>query len=149
MYKKINQGKYDDLRIIDRDYVYLCFETQKGYFCVGYLSIVLFESIGMRYEFDVNEELYRKVMSFKEFNLLHSFDPDNGWIQYHDKELTMIYERTPHRKRQDLEEILKAYNMTSNTYSKWEFLKQSNARHYLCKWRVTSDEGHIINMQDL
>lgn len=135
----INKGKYDDLGEVYRDTLYMCVKTENGLYYYGNLSNVKFEGKNAMYEYDFDEERFYKAVELSGDPMLPGFDPQFGWKQYHDKEISFVYERTFHPRRADLNERLAEFGIVTPFYSKWEFLKVSKGIHFRDKWRCTAD----------
>ena len=106
------------------------------YFTFGTLTRNIQSDGRTVYVFDVDPDKYYKALELANTEILIGFNPDNGWIQRHDKEIALLYERTYHPKRSDLDELLEPYGMTKQTYSKWELLKRTKAWSSSSKIRV-------------
>jgi len=87
------------------------------------------------YIFDIDPDKFAEALKLSNQEMLPGFDPENGWYQRHDKEISFIYERTFHPKRSDLAEVLEPWGITTEDYSRWDLLKVTKGVH-LDKWRV-------------
>jgi hypothetical protein len=111
------------------------------YYVFGTLTYNV-QSDGRRvYVFDVDAKKFPTALELSGDEMLPGFDPENGWVQRHDKEISFVYERTFNPKRQDLAERLLPWGMTPDKYSKWELLKRTKGLHYRDKWRVLPVES--------
>lgn len=135
----INTGKYDDLEEIVRDTLFMCVETTEGLYYYGNLSLVKFKGKQMMYEYDFDPVRFEKAIELSGDPMLPGFDPEYGWKQYHDKEISFVYERTLHTRRADLHERLAEWGIVTPIYSKWELLKVTKGIHFRDKWRCTAD----------
>jgi hypothetical protein len=90
------------------------------------------------YVIDIEPDKFDKALELSGDEMFPGFDPGNGWVQRHDKEISFIYERTYNPKRCDLAEVLKPWGMTPETYTKWDLLKKTKGIHIRDKWRVIS-----------
>ena len=103
----------------------------------GTLSLVC-ESDGRTiYEYDFDKERFESALEIAGENMLPGFNPEHGYFQRHDKEISFVYERTFHRKREDLEECLAPWGMHAKDYNPWELIKRTRGLHFRDKWRVT------------
>jgi hypothetical protein len=121
---------------LKRDTLYIGLFVNGKIFRIGTFSLLVESSGKTIYEFDIDEERYNKAMTMTD-RIIPGFDPQYGWKQRHDKEMQFVYERTFHPQRQDLDEILKPFNMEAKDYNKWEFLKQSKGKCYQDDWALT------------
>jgi len=106
------------------------------YFVFGTLTYDIQSDGRHVYIFDVDADKFPQALELSGESMFPGFDPNNGWVQRHDKEIPFIYERTYNYKRQDLAEVLKHWGMTPETYSKWNLLKATKGQHIRDKWRV-------------
>jgi len=121
-----------------RDTLYIGALQENGkIFRFGTLSLVIEEGGRTIYEYDFEKERYEKALSIAEELMLPGFDPEYGWKQRHNKEISFIYERTFHPKRPDLEDALKPWGIHAKDYNKWEFIKLTRGLHWRDKWRCT------------
>jgi len=124
-------------KVLSSDTVQLAVEAGPGdYYIFGTLSYNI-QSDGRRvYVFDVDASKFPTALALSGDEMFPGFDPANGWVQRHDKEISYVYERTYHPKRPDLADVLRPWGMTPETYTKWDLLKKTNGAHIRDKWRV-------------
>ena len=134
-------GRYVGLmrtyEVVYKDTLTLAVEQTDGsYYAFGTLTYTIQSDGRHVYIFDIDPGRYDTAVELSGDSMFPGFEKDNGWIQRHDKEIPFIYERTYNAKRCDLEEVLKPWGLTRETYSKWELLKRTNGAHIRDKWRV-------------
>ena len=118
-------------KVLYSDTLQLAVEIEPDeYYIFGSLTFTIQSDGRQVYIFDVDPEKYPIALQLSGDEMLPGFDPANGWVQRHDKEISFVYERTYHPKRQDLAEVLKHWDMTPEKYSKWELLKKTKGLHY-------------------
>jgi len=123
-------------KVVHSDTLNLAVElSENDYFIFGTLTLTLQSDGRDVYIFDVDPCKFAEALKLSNQEMLPGFDPENGWYQRHDKEISFIYERTFHPKRSDLEEMLEPWGMTPKDYSRWDLLKVTKGIH-LDKWRV-------------
>jgi len=124
-------------KILKSETVRLAVETGPSqYYAFGTLTYDL-QSDGRRvYTFNVDAERFPAALALSGDEMFPGFDPANGWVQRHDKEISFLYERTYDPKRQDLKEVLLPWGMAPEGYSRWELLKKTKGIHYRDKWRI-------------
>ena len=123
-------------KVVYSDTLILAVEYSKDkYYTFGTLTLTLQSDGRDVYIFDVDPNKFPEALKLSGHEMLPGFDPENGWRQRHDKEISFIYERTFHPKRSDLAEVLKPWGMTPDEYSRWGLLKVTKGIH-LDKWRV-------------
>ena len=122
--------------VLHSDTLTLAVELGGGeYYEFGTLTYTI-QSDGRRvYIFDIDPERFPEALRLAESEMFPGFDPENGWYQRHDKEISFVYERTFHPKREDLAEMLEPWGMAAERYSRWELLKITKGLH-LDKWRA-------------
>ena len=124
------------------DTVRLAVETEpENYYVFGALTYNI-QSDGRRvYIFDVDAKKFPIALELSGDDMFPGFDPANGWVQRHDKEISFIYERTFDPKRRDLAEALRPWGMSPDKYSKWDLLKKTKGIHIRDKWRALPVDG--------
>ena len=124
-------------KVVYEDSVSLAVECPNGsYYIFGILTYTIQSDGRHVYIFDIDPEKYDTAVQLSGDSMFPGFDKDNGWIQRHDKEIPFIYERTYSHKRSDLDEMLAPWEMTGETYSKWELIKRTKGTHIRDKWRA-------------
>ena len=122
--------------VLYSDSVNLAVEVNNGeYFKFGSLTFTIQSDGRYVYIFDIDEPKYRKAQVLAGDESFPGFNESHGWYQRHDKEVSFVYERTYHPKREDLKEMLEPWGMTPDDYSKWELLKRTKGVGR-DKWRV-------------
>ena len=125
--------------VLHSDTLTLAVEVSKdNYFTFGTLTYTIQSDGRHVYIFDIDETKFSKALELAGEEMFPGFDVDNGWYQRHDKEISFIYERTFHPKREDLAEVLEPWGLTPEGYSKWELLKVTKGAHR-DKWRVLAE----------
>ena len=128
-------------KVVHSDTLILAVECgEEDYFNFGTLTLTLQSDGRDVYIFDIDPDKYYKALELSGHEMLPGFDPDNGWYQRHDKEISFIYERTFHPKRSDLAIVLEPWGMTPENYSRWDLLKVTKGIH-LDKWRVLAPQS--------
>ena len=123
--------------VVYKDTLSLAVERPDGsYYFFGTLTYTIQSDGRHVYIFDVDPDRYETAVQLSGDSMFPGFEKDNGWIQRHDKEIPFIYERTFNPKRHDLEEVLKPWGLTKETYSKWELIKRTRGAHIRDKWRA-------------
>jgi len=113
--------------------------TVGEYFVFGQLTYTIQSDGRHVYIFDVDPEKFDEALALAGEEMFPGFDPDNGWVQRHDKEIPFLYERTYNYKRPDLADVLKPWGMSVDTYNKWKLLKITKGVHLRDRWRVLSN----------
>ena len=123
--------------VVYKDSVSLAVENPDGsYYVFGTLTYTIQSDGRYVYIFDIAPDKYEKAVQLSGDSMFPGFEKEHGWVQRHDKEIPFVYERAYNSKRSDLDEMIRPWGLTRETYSKWELVKRTRGAHIRDRWRV-------------